>query len=234
VVRRRRQPRPPRAPETPRSSPIRILLADTQRAFVEALAPRLHAEAGLRVVATATQPEEALRVAATRSVDVALLTVDGGSNDFLAGADALLAARLGLVVVAVAEEDDVPLLARAVRLGFRGWVPKAVDVATLVQAIRGVHRGETHIPPILLTRLFPYLLNEQKDRRAAEQPFASLTVREMEVLRRMSGGATRRDIAADLAVSPNTVRTHVQSILAKLDVHTSLAAVTMARRAGIG
>jgi DNA-binding NarL/FixJ family response regulator len=218
----------------PRSSPIRLLLADTQRAFVEALAPQLQAEADLQVVATATQPEEALHVAAGRAVDVALLTVDGGANRLLAGADALLAAQLGLVAVAVAEEDDVPLLARVLRLGFRGWVPKAVGVAELVHAIRGVHRGETHIPPVLLTRLLPYLLDEQEDRRAAERPFASLTPRELEVLREMSRGVTRHDIAADLGVSPNTVRTHVQNILAKLDVHTSLAAVTMARRAGIG
>jgi DNA-binding CsgD family transcriptional regulator len=53
------------------------------------------------------------------------------------------------------------------------------------------------------------------------------------VLKAMCSGATRGEMAEQLAISPNTVRTHMQHILAKLDVHTSLAAVTLARRAGM-
>jgi DNA-binding NarL/FixJ family response regulator len=216
------------------STPLRLLLADLQRSFVEALALRLDAEPGLQVVATVTRPEDALRVVGTRPVDVALLAVDESVDRFLDSAGALLTGRPELRLVALAGTDDVSVLARAVRLGFRGWVPKGLDVAALVVVLEGIRRGETYIPPTQLTRLLPHLLHEQEERRAAQMPFASLTPRELEVLRAMCRGATRQEIAEDLEVSHNTVRTHMQRILAKLGVHTSLAAITMARGVGLG
>ena len=200
---------------------------------MEALAARLDRESGLSVVATAVHPGEALRVVGARPVDLAVLGINGNGGDVLDLAETLLAERPGLAVVAVAEDDDLAVLARAVRLGFRGWVPKEAGVAALIGVLRGVRQGETHIPPALLTRLLPYLLHEQDRRRAAEQQFAVLTARELDVLRAVCQGATRREIAADMALSPNTVRTHMQNVLAKLGVHSSLAAVALARAAGI-
>jgi DNA-binding NarL/FixJ family response regulator len=118
-------------------------------------------------------------------------------------------------------------------VGFRGWVPKDVGIGSLLDVIHGVVRGHTCIPPLLLTSLLHNLLTEEEETRAAERPLSSLTVREREVLRAMSSGANRMQIAELLAISPNTVRTHAQSILTKLEVHTSLAAVMIARRAGL-
>jgi len=135
--------------------------------------------------------------------------------------------------VGVAGVDDTDLLAQAVREGFRGWVPKDVGIAALLDVLEAVSRGETCIPPALLSRLLPQLLREEEEQRAAEKPLASLTARELQVLKAMSTGASRHEIAAQLGISSNTVRTHMQSILTKLGVHSSLAAVTVARRAGI-
>jgi DNA-binding NarL/FixJ family response regulator len=216
--------------------PQRLLLVDPHRTFVEALAVRLARESGLTVVATAAQPAEALRLVRAQPVDVAVLGVDGDLGDVgdaMDLAETLLAERPGLALVAVAEVDDLGALARAVRLGFRGWVPKGAGVATLVGVLQGVREGETHIPPALLTQLLPYLLHEQDRRRAVEQQFAVLTARELDVLRAVCQGGTRREIAADMGLSPNTVRTHMQNVLAKLGVHSSLAAVALARAAGI-
>jgi DNA-binding NarL/FixJ family response regulator len=213
---------------------LRLLLADPQRSFAEALALRLDAEADLEVVGNVADLAEAPGVISRRSVDVVLLGVDGNPGRVLAAADALLSERPHLVLLALAEHDDLPALARAVRIGFRGWVPKQLDVASFVEVLRGARRGETYIPPALLTRLLPYLLEEFEERRAAELPFSTLTPREREVLQAMCRGATREQIAGELKVSRNTVRTHTQSILGKLGVHTSLAAVAMTRGAGLG
>ncbi|MFD2092812.1 response regulator transcription factor [Blastococcus deserti] len=228
----RAQRRPSRRVEDAGPQPLRLLLADPHLAFVEALAPRLSAEPGLRVVGTVTRPEDALRVVRTRPVDVALLAVDGTGSQFVDAAGALADERPELALAALAEADDVGTVARVVRMGFRGWVPKDLDVAALVVVLEGIRRGETHIPPALLTRLLPHLLREQEERRAAERPFATLTPREREVLRAMCRGATRQEIAEELEVSHNTVRTHLQKILGKLGLHSSLAAVTLARKAG--
>lgn len=214
-------------------SVTRVLLGDGHRFFVEALAMRLDVEPGLQVVGTVVRPEEAVRALQAREADVAVLAVDGDAAGFLAVAPALQAARPDLALVGVSGEDDLALLTRAVRVGFRGWVAKDVGIGALLQVLEGVSHGETRIPPRLLTGVLGQLLADDSEQRAAELPFASLTVREHEVLRAMCGGASRQEIAGLLAISPNTVRTHMQSILNKLGVHTSLAAVSLARRAGI-
>jgi DNA-binding NarL/FixJ family response regulator len=210
---------------------IRLLLAVDQRSFAEALAMRLDAEPGLEVVAVVLTPEDAVRAVRAQPVDVAVLAVDG--DGFIAVGSQLLQTCPNLKLVGVTGDDDPGLLARAVRQGFRGWVPKDVGIEVLLDVLAAVCRGETCVPPLLLTRLLDHLLTEQDERRSAERPFAALTAREEEVLRAMCNGASRSEIAAQLDISANTVRTHMQSILHKLGVHTSLAAVTLARRAGI-
>ena len=195
---------------------------------------RLDGEIGMRVVAGTVRPQDAVRVVRTHPVDVAVLGVDGAATDFLDCADELLAARADVRLVAVAADgQDVAALAEAVRRGFRGWVPKDAGVADLIDVVRSVHRGETRIPPLLLTRLLDRLMTEQEQRRAAELPLASLTVRERQVLEAMMRGLGRDQIAAQLTISPNTVRTHMQNVLGKLEVHSSVAAVALARRAGM-
>jgi DNA-binding NarL/FixJ family response regulator len=217
-----------------RTRRIRLLLADAHRSFVEALGMRLDGEIGMRVVAGTVRPQDAVRVVRTHPVDVAVLGVDGAATEFLDCADELLAARADVRLVAVAADgQDVAALAEAVRRGFRGWVPKDAGVADLIDVVRGVHRGETRIPPLLLTRLLDRLMTEQEQRRAAELPLASLTVRERQVLEAMMRGLGRDQIAAQLTISPNTVRTHMQNVLGKLEVHSSVAAVALARRAGM-
>jgi DNA-binding NarL/FixJ family response regulator len=217
-----------------RTRRIRLLLADAHRSFVEALGMRLDGEIGIRVVAGTVRPQDAVRVARTHPVDVAVLAVDGAATEFLDCADELLAARADVRLVAVAADgQDVAALAEAVRRGFRGWVPKDAGVADLIDVVRGVHRGETRIPPLLLTRLLDRLMTEQQQQRAAELPLASLTVRERQVLEAMMRGLGRDQIAAQLTISPNTVRTHMQNVLGKLEVHSSVAAVALARRAGM-
>ena len=195
---------------------------------------RLDAECDLDVVATVSQPEETMRVIRAQSVDVAVLAVDGVDGGFVDMGERLLAVRPELKLIGVTSGDDTAALVRAVRNGFRAWVPKDVGICVLLDVLSAVCRGETWIPPVLLTRLLERLLREQEEQRAAERPLASLTLREHEVLRAMTGGATRQEIAHQLSISSNTVRTHTQSILGKLGVHSSLAAVTLARRAGVG
>jgi DNA-binding NarL/FixJ family response regulator len=212
---------------------IRVLLGDEHRSFVEALAMRLATEPGLHVAAAVSVPHDVVRAVRARPVDVAVLAVEDDFGGFIDAGRQALAVRPELKLVGVTSGADVAVLARAVRAGFRAWVPKDVGICVLLDALQAVCRGETWIPPILLTRLLRQLFRDQQDVRAAKGPLAKLTVREHEVLTAMSSGATREEIARRLCISGNTVRTHTQSILNKFGVHTSLAAVTLARRAGV-
>ncbi len=95
-------------------------------------------------------------------------------------------------------------------------------------------RDETHLPPALLTGVLRELTATRKHRTESQQLVESLTPREREVLRCMVAGLGRKAVAERLFLSPHTVRTHMQNVLGKLGVHSTLAAVALARRAGVG
>ncbi|CAM5736798.1 transcriptional regulator [Streptomyces badius] len=143
------------------------------------------------------------------------------------------AARPGVRSVVLAEKDDPRAAARALQAGASGWVAKDCSLQRLLSVIRGVPRDETHLPPALLTGVLRQL-TAAKHRSESERLVESLTPREHEVLRCMVAGLGRKAVAERLFLSPHTVRTHMQNVLGKLGVHSTLAAVALARRAGVG
>ncbi|MFJ9527820.1 LuxR C-terminal-related transcriptional regulator [Streptomyces cyaneofuscatus] len=144
------------------------------------------------------------------------------------------AARPGVRSVVLAEKDDPRCAARALQAGASGWVAKDCSLQRLLTVIRGVLRDETHLPPALLTGVLRELTTARKHRTESEELVESLTPREREVLRCMVAGLGRKAVAERLFLSPHTVRTHMQNVLGKLGVHSTLAAVALARRAGVG
>jgi DNA-binding NarL/FixJ family response regulator len=140
----------------------------------------------------------------------------------------------GVCTVVLAERDDPRQAASALQAGAGGWVAKDCSLSRLLQVIRGVLKDETHLPPALLTGVLRELTASRKHRTESEQLVESLTPREREVLRCMVAGLGRKAVAERLYLSPHTVRTHMQNVLGKLGVHSTLAAVALARRAGVG
>ncbi|MEV4972798.1 response regulator transcription factor [Streptomyces scopuliridis] len=136
--------------------------------------------------------------------------------------------------VVLAEKDDPHRAAQALQAGASGWVAKDCSLQRLLAVLRGVLRDETHLPPALLTGVLRELTAARKHRTESERLVESLTPREREVLRCMVAGLGRKAVAERLFLSPHTVRTHMQNVLGKLGVHSTLAAVALARRAGVG
>ncbi|OKJ19076.1 transcriptional regulator [Streptomyces sp. CB00316] len=242
---------------------IRVLVVDDHRIFAESLAAALAAEADVDVAAAGSGPA-ALRAleraaAEARPYDVILVDAElgalahGGSLstggvpalpvprqeeaalvDGISLVAVVHAARPGLRSVVLAEKDDPRCAARALQAGASGWVAKDCSLQRLLTVIRGVLRDETHLPPALLTGVLRELTTDRKHRTESEQLVESLTPREREVLRCMVAGLGRKAVAERLFLSPHTVRTHMQNVLGKLGVHSTLAAVALARRAGVG
>ncbi|MFD8381256.1 LuxR C-terminal-related transcriptional regulator [Streptomyces sp. NPDC059679] len=156
-------------------------------------------------------------------------TVDGIS---LVGG--VRSAQPGVRTVVLAERDDPRRAAAALQAGACGWVAKDCSLSRLLAVIRGVLRDETHLPPALLTGVLREMTAARKHRTESERLVESLTPREREVLRCMVAGLGRKAVAERLYLSPHTVRTHMQNVLGKLGVHSTLAAVALARRAGVG
>ncbi|MCY0917931.1 MULTISPECIES: response regulator transcription factor [unclassified Streptomyces] len=237
---------------------IRVLVVDDHRIFAESLAAALAAEPDVDVSAAGSGPAASRcleRAAAEgRRFDVLLVDADLGATVGAVptqrepgsgppapgpGADgiALVAnvrvAHPGVRTVVLAERDDPRRAALALQAGASGWVAKDCSLSRLLAVIRGVLREETHLPPALLTGVLRELTAARKHRTDSERLVESLTPREHEVLRCMVAGLGRKDVAARLFLSPHTVRTHMQNVLGKLGVHSTLAAVALARRAGV-
>ncbi|MEI7032392.1 response regulator transcription factor [Streptomyces pratensis] len=236
---------------------IRVLVVDDHRIFAESLAAALAAEPDVDVAAAGSGPA-ALRAleradAEGRAYDVMLVDAElgvratGGGGAAPAprpeGADhadgislvaQVLADRPAVRSVVLAEKDDPRRAARALQAGAAGWVAKDSSLQRLLAVVRGVLRDETHLPPALLTGVLRELTDARKHRTDSERLVESLTPREREVLRCMVAGLGRKAVAERLFLSPHTVRTHMQNVLGKLGVHSTLAAVALARRSGVG
>ncbi|MEW2159629.1 response regulator transcription factor [Streptomyces sp. NPDC007189] len=235
---------------------IRVLVVDDHRIFAESLAAALAAEPDVEVSAAGSGPA-ALRcleraAAEGRRFDVLLVdadlggTVPGGrpavpvqdDEEGLVDGISLVAgvrvAQPGVRIVVLAEKDDSRRAALALQAGASGWVAKDCSLSRLLTVIRGVLRDETHLPPALLTGVLKEMTAARRHRTESERLVESLTPREREVLRCMVAGLGRKAVAERLFLSPHTVRTHMQNVLGKLGVHSTLAAVALARRAGVG
>ncbi|SOD63473.1 two component transcriptional regulator, LuxR family [Streptomyces zhaozhouensis] len=222
---------------------IRVLVVDEHRIFAESLATALAAEADVEAVALGGVPAarallERTRAGGGRPFGVLLLDAGlEGALESTAEGPALLAwvaeALPALRTVMLAASDDPVAAARALSADARGWVAKDSSLARLLRVVRGVLHGETHLPPALLTGVLRELQADRRHRGERERLVESLTPRELEVLRCMLAGLGRKAVAERLYLSPHTVRTHMQNVLGKLGVHSTLAAVALARRAGI-
>ncbi|AKA04312.1 MULTISPECIES: response regulator transcription factor [Streptomyces] len=241
---------------------IRVLVVDDHRIFAESLAAALAAEVDVDVAAAGSAPA-ALRTldrATTdgRRFDVLLADADLAAPllavppqgpardgtpresppraplDGIALVSGLRTSHPYLRTVVLADRDDPRRAAAALQAGASGWVAKDSSLSRLLAVIRGVLRDETHLPPALLTGVLRELTAARKHRSESERLVESLTPREREVLRCMVAGLGRKAVAERLFLSPHTVRTHMQNVLGKLGVHSTLAAVALARRAGVG
>ena len=99
-----------------------------------------------------------------------------------------------------------------------------------MRAIHGVFRGETCVPPALLTILLETLLTSERTKQQAQDALSVLSTRERQILECLAQGMTRKQIAERFTLSPHTVRTHINHVLTKLGVHTTLSAVSIARK----
>ncbi|MEA2766593.1 MAG: hypothetical protein QOK07_2997 [Gemmatimonadaceae bacterium] len=200
--------------------PIRILTADDHPLIRAGVSSFLATEAGLEVVAEATNGEEALERYRERRPDVVLMDLSMPVMDGLAATRAILEefpdARIVVLTTYAGDED----IHRALDAGAMGYLVKDMMVAEVLKVIRMVMAGRRGIPPAVAATL------------AEHTPRIALTPRETEVISLMSTGLTNAQIAGRIGRTEETVKVHVKNILQKLDARDRTAAVTIAARRG--
>lgn len=208
---------------------ISALIVDAERTFADALAARLEAETDVAVVAAvhATTPAHCMIVG--RHADVLLLDADLADGAATRLCEELTARGQGPKVVMLSASSAPERIVAAVRAGAAAWVRKDETMEHLLSVVRGVVRGETWLPPADAGDALRLLLLEVDRRHANDRLLAGLTPRERDVLVCLAAGAGRQETAQRLHLSANTVRTHVQNLMAKLGVHSALEAVALTR-----
>jgi two-component system NarL family response regulator len=208
---------------------IQVLIVDQQRTFHDALAVRLRAEEDLMVAAEAQSAESARRVLAGRAADVILLDAELPEDSAVAFCTEMTQRVHPPRVIMLSAASDAQRIVAAVRAGAAAWVRKDASIGHLLRVIHGVVRGETWLPPTELGGVLRLLIEDQDDREGCDELFGALTPREREVLFHLAQGAGRKEVAERLQLSANTVRTHLQSLMGKLGVHSTLEVVALTR-----
>ena len=210
------------------TAPIDVLVLDRQRTFADAVATWLQADACVASATAVYSVQSARCMMGTSHIDIMLVDADLPGNSALTlCVEASSHDHPPRIIMLSASAEAVRLVA-AVDAGAVAWVRKDESGEHLLHVIGRVTRGETWIPPAELGQVFRLLLGE-RERMRQEDPLAVLTLRERDVLLHVAEGADRKEVAARLHLSVNTVRTHMQSLMAKLGVHSALEAVAMTR-----
>jgi DNA-binding NarL/FixJ family response regulator len=207
---------------------VRLLIVLQEGMFADALATRLEAEQDMEVVAALHGRIPSPQLFIDSRVDVVLLDGDLPHNGF--GLSEELTQRGDAPhVILISQSSDPARIMRGIEAGAAGWVRKDESLDRLMDVIRGVARGETWLPTCELGEVLRLLLRRRESERDGSELLAALTQREQDVLVCLAEGTGRRDVAEHLRMSPNTVRTHLQNLMAKLGVHSALEAVALTR-----
>ena len=193
---------------------------------------RLDIEPGLTASAVTTI-EQTRSALIERRFDVVLVDVNLDGSDGIEFAGEALSAHPDMRIVVVTAGRDESRIIEAVQIGVSGWVFKDDPIEHLLSVVWGALRGETWIPPRLLTFVLTELKSAQSERAEQAARVATLSPREKQVLGCLAAGMSADAIAGQLFLSRNTIRTHVHNTLKKLHVHSALAAVALARRADL-
>ena len=214
--------------------PVRILLVDDHLMVTEALASRLSAAMDLWVAGRCTTADPSL-LDIVRGLRPDVITIEVEPLGPAVGEvlQSLVATRPEAKVVVLSADHDVAHAVEAARAGVAAWVAKEQGAAELETVIRGVCQGSAWFPPEMLGAILRELRNDVTRAREHENLLDVLSPRERDVLLCMMDGKRGRQIAQDLLISTDTVRTHTRNIFAKLDVHSRLEAVRVARAAGL-
>lgn len=214
--------------------PLRVLLIDDHLMVAEVLAARLSAAEDIWVAGRCSATDPNLPDVVRRlQPDVITIEVEPFGPATGTVLRELIAARPEAKVVVLSAESDIALALEAARAGAAAWVAKRQSAAELEAIIRGVHRGESWYPPEMLGEILRGLRADVTRAGEDADVLDMLSPRERDVLCRMMEGKHGREIARDLTISTDTVRTHIRNIFTKLDVHSRLEAVRVARAAGL-
>ena len=212
---------------------VRVLIADDQALIRAGLRVILGHQPGIEVIGEAADGRQAVALARKLQPDVCLFDIrmpemDGiEATRILAGPQA--DAPFAIVMITTYDLDEY--VYNALKAGARGFVLKDAGPELLVQAIHAAANGEALISPSVTARLLSTFARDTAKEKPA-QPLTPLTEREETVLAHVAHGLTNAEIADELHVSLSTVKTHLASLMTKLDARNRVGLAIWAHESG--
>jgi DNA-binding NarL/FixJ family response regulator len=224
------------------SSPIRIVVADDHQVVRTGFAALLDSQPDFKVVGTASDGDEAVRVCRAVSPDLVLMDVRMPGTDGIAATRQIAGPdRSGPLIIVLTTFDLDEYVYDALRAGANGFLLKDITAERLFEAVRIVAAGEALLAPAVTRRLISEFsrLSAASVAEAGEgdgpvaAQLSALTPRETQVLRLVAEGLSNPEIAERLVVTEETVKTHVSRILGKLGLRDRTQAVVTAYETGL-
>ncbi|MBI4311646.1 MAG: response regulator transcription factor [Chloroflexi bacterium] len=212
---------------------MRIVLADDHTVLRQALARVLATRPGVEVVGEAANGLEAVRLARELEPDVVVMDISMPELDGLAAAARIQALGLPSKVLILTVHDRHEYLFKALQAGALGYVVKETDLEELLAALKTVAKGQVYVQPGMASKLVADYLQRANSRGGMDDPLDILSPREKEILNLIAAGYTSSQIAGQLVLSVNTVRTHRDNIMAKLGLHNKAGLIRYAVSKGL-
>jgi DNA-binding NarL/FixJ family response regulator len=212
---------------------IRIVIIEDHPLMAEGLRALLSDEADMEVVGVAASVAEAVAVANAARPDVILTDFRLGDST---GAEAVQLIRQllpDIVALFLSAHDSDAVVAAAVEAGASGYLLKTESPELVVSAIRRAAGGEILVPARRLADLLAQRRRAERHVEARRRAIEAITARELEILMLMASGRDNAAIAQELSIAYTTVRSHVRSVMAKLEAHSRLEAVVKAAELGM-
>jgi len=215
---------------------IKVLVVDDQAMVREGFSALLAAQPDILVVGEATDGDEAVRAARRHDPDVVLMDVRMPRMDGIEATRRVLdtapgAHRPRVLILTTFDLDEYVF--EALRAGASGFLLKDAPGVELLRAVRVVAAGDALLAPSVTRRLIEDYASRAAPSGARPAVLATLTPRETDVLRMIARGLSNAEIAAQLVLAEQTVKTHVSRVLGKLDVRDRAQAVVFAYESGL-
>ena len=222
-------------PEVP--VPLRIVVADDQASVRQGLVVLLGTLPEIEVVASAANGEEAIQLVAEKSPHAILLDLHMPVLDGIEATRRLTEQHPDVAVVVLTTYVDDSSVVAALAAGARSYLTKDADCADIVQALRSAATGLSVIDPAVRAVLLAAATSRPEkppEQKLPEKLPDGLTLREAEILSMMARGMTNPDIAAELYISAQTIKSHINRIFAKTGSANRIAAIRYARDHHLG
>jgi two-component system nitrate/nitrite response regulator NarL len=206
--------------------PMRVLVADDHRLFRQGLISLMKTRPDLvQVIGEAETGREAVTLASELRPDLVLMDIYMPHKDGLQAAQTILleVPNVQIIMLTASELDEH--FYEAAQMGVAGYLLKDLDAEELFALIEGVARGEAALTKAMAARLLKGVANRALDERKGEE---ALTDREIEVIKLLAHGATNPQIASELSITVNTVKSHISHILNKLQLENRTQAAAYA------